>query len=72
MVRSKDVKEMRLEVTMTEEEDIEPTISDAADASVEHCIITFRKDPSRIRTAGRSVLHLRCTRSITRIGHEVT
>ena len=49
---------MRLEVTMMEDEDIESNVSDAADASVEHCIITFRKGPSRIRTAGRSASHL--------------
>ena len=53
-----DVKELRLEGTMTVDEDIEPTPGDAAVAFVEHCIITFRKGPSRIRTAGRSVSHL--------------
>ena len=53
-----EVKEMRLEGTMTEDGGIEPTPGDAAAASVEHCIITFRKGPSRIRTAGRSASHL--------------
>ena len=55
---NRDVKIMRLKETMTEGEGIEPTVSDAADTSVEHCIITFRKGPSRIRTAGRSASHL--------------
>lgn len=58
MTRSKDVKMIRLKETMTEVEDIEPTLGDAAKASVEHCIITFCKGPSRIRTAGRSALYL--------------
>ena len=37
---NRNVTMMRLEVTMTEVEDIAPTIGDAARTSVEHCIIT--------------------------------
>ena len=67
---SEEIEVMRLKLIMTEVEDIEPAIGDAARTSVEHCIITFCKGPSRIRTAGRSVLYL--IRGMSRKGRVVT
>ena len=43
MNRSRDVRMVRLQVIITEVEDIEPTHSDAAEAFVQHCIITFAR-----------------------------
>ena len=45
-------------MTMTEVVDLGQTLGDAAKASVEHCIITSCKGPSRTRTAGRSASFL--------------
>ena len=68
-----DVKETRLEGTMTEGEGIEPTPGGAAAAIVEHCIITFarvlavfvqRVDPRVCHAYGtesRDLIQSRCT-----------
>ena len=52
MNKNEDIKKMRLTGTMTEGKDIEPTPSDAAETSVEHCIITFRKGLSPYSYSG--------------------
>ena len=57
MDRGRNAKVLRLQETLTKVKDIEPTVGDAAEVSVKHCIITFCKGLSRIRTAGRSALN---------------